>query len=369
MSEKNNHIESSDFKEYFSDKMNADKKTSFENNLEVDSFEKEALEGFQILEDDAAALAAIYDIESEIEKRTNVSFNNSKEISFWKPLAIAASLFFIIGSGFVISKLFKNENTNLADNSLNQKIEHESTAEDTFKEKKRIPEAVEDITEGNRIEEESSFDGSIESINAPKQAERTEAVVPVYEEEVIAKNTPTLSVTDDAGRYDETVEKVVPESPSEHIMQVEEEVVPINAAKTITSSDTEIRSGNDNSITNIEVIESIAFKEGKIAYQNKNFNDAINDFQSSINGGENIVESRYYIGMCYMNLNKNNKAIKSFNHVIATNSSLRNNSLWYKSQILLQQGNTNEASIILEELSTGKSSFKNKALEILKQLN
>ncbi len=73
--------------------------------------------------------------------------------------------------------------------------------------------------------------------------------------------------------------------------------------------------------------------------------------------------------MIYANTNKSTKAIKFYDAVIASNSSLSANAMWYKAALLIQKGDNMGAKTLLNNLANGNSSFKNQAIEKLKTLN
>ena len=69
-----------------------------------------------------------------------------------------------------------------------------------------------------------------------------------------------------------------------------------------------------------------------------------------------------------MSLNKGTKAMKAFDNVIGSASSLKNNAKWYKASILVDKGKNAEAKTLLLELVNSNSSFKQSAQEKLDNL-
>ncbi len=362
MSENNNHIDPSDFKKYFSDKMNSDEKIVFENSIGNEDFESEAFEGFQSVENKSEVTAAIHDIENRISKKTNVSFSSSRTISIWKPLAIAASFLFIFGSAFFISSMLKSEEQTLADNSIHGQKE---VAE--AKEKKVV-----NVVEDSAIEEEFE--------PMPNEEE-------FIEEDILVQDVRNSiqEVKDESFKEKKIQMPQTPTSVSPKVVSVEVDETPImnddfleetdavqganRAVTTAKAAESLEVASNYMDAPSVEVVESDHFKRGATNYKNKNFSEAIGDFQKSSSENKNVIESEYYIAMSFYNLNKYNKALKSFDNVIESSTPLSYNAKWYKAALLLNQGKKSESKAILEELANGKSTFKNQAIEKLKTID
>lgn len=358
MSENNKNIDSSDFKKYFSDKLSSDEKVDFENSIEEDSFESEALEGFQSLENNALVTASIGEVESKISKRTGITFGKTRSLPFLKPLGIAASVVLVFGSIIYTSTLFKNEEKFAENKKVNQveNITSEENTSITFNNvEDEINSELESIEfEENNIEDIDLLTNSNEKVEdkvahikkpaLPKAPVDEVAEDDFFEISTLASNEKTSSTE---------AEEVVASVPSS-----------IQSDNGIAAADYVTRSAEKKEVE----IES-NFQRGKQNYKNSNFSEAIGDFQKSSSENKNVIESEYYIAMSYYNLNRHNKAIRSFNNVIESNSSLRSNAMWYKSEVLLQQGKTSDSKKLLEELAKGKSSFKNQAIDKLKTLN
>ena len=354
MSENNKNINSSEFKKYFSDKLDSDEKVVFENNIEVDSFESEALEGFQSLNNNALVTSSIVDVENRISKRTGLSFGKTKSIPIWKPLSIAASMILVFGSIYYISNLFKNDEK-LADNSLPKPKEVEAVQEDFTP------------TFSDSIEDDNSINMDIvEEMDAPE----LEAVTSNKTKDNSVKNSPNIAlpeptnfeVVEDSYLKEEITSKKIAAPKIERNASSASESVNLDSNKEVASVQNMSAVAADE-----EIITS--FQSGKVNYQNKNYNTAIENFQKSSSENINVIESEYYIAMSYYNLNNYSKALKSFDTVIGSNSSLSNNAKWYKSVVLLEQGKKAESKALLEELSQGSSGFKNQALDKLKTID
>lgn len=359
MSENNKNINSSDFKKYFSDKFDSDQKIAFESSMEKDSFESEALEGFNSLENNASVEKEITDIERKISKRTGITFGKTKSISIWKPLSIAASLVIVFGSIFYLSSIFKNDDkfadnkTLITEENIERKESENTSLNDVF------------IEEEFDTEDFKEAEDPIEEID----------ITPDVSEPILNKNTKSnkpLALTPDIHQLEDNyVEEQVASSKKSMTPKTEQEAiasypnkVPVyeheayfsESAKGTTSKDSEIDGASD-------------FQKGKMNYQSKNFSEAIGQFQKSLSENYNVIESEYYIAMSYYNLHKYTKAIKSFDKVIGSNSSLSYNAQWYKAIALLEEGYNAESKAILLELSKGNSGFKNQALDKLNSID
>ncbi|MCD8528578.1 MAG: tetratricopeptide repeat protein [Chitinophagales bacterium] len=361
MSNKDLHINT--IKTYLNSKTTAAEKDAIKQNNLLDDFEKEALEGFESLEDNALALQRIKKLEQEIAEKTNLETKREFTIPFAKIGAIAATVLSVFGIGYLVSlglKNDKNEMAKLETEGVDENQEFAPVLNDTSTQNNAffsdslnqiLPQTI-------SVEERNNQTAKNENDDAKKLAKETSTA---------NKDLNTFETADD-----EAEDLVKPNTPLKAPVPAQETVSTLGKTSGDKAS-ADSYFNNTGTITATETIQSnIAssnnYANGKAAYDSKNYTDAINFFEQSVSDANNINESNYYIGLSYYNTNKASKALKSFDKVINTNEPLRNNALWYKSVILLDKGNTQDAKQILEELANGNSGFKNQAKDKLDAL-
>jgi len=370
MSEQHQHKDSSFFEKYFSKNASPQEKASMRESIAPDSFEAEAMEGFESLENDAEALSAIRDIQRRVAKKTGHEQSHKGVFPVWKSISIAASIAVFVVAGFAISNMLeedkvvaKNENSELVyrGDTPNSEVEEQGS---------NLYEQEEDQSSGalDLAQDIEQLDKIVES--APNEIQN----------EVFAK---------DEQRQPAPISMDIPEKsmndlPVEQLADEELEAVDhiiVEEAQTIVSNDlveNEIATSGEEAFSLSAVAkttaESVASKEsnyarGKESYNDRNYSEAIDYFQKAINSDEKVNESNYYMAMSFFVQNKNSKALKHFNVVLTSNSALRFNAMWYKAVILEESGDLAGAKKILEELAKGSSGFKSQAADKLKSLD
>ncbi len=378
MSKNNEHMSSSAFKKYLSEKATSSDKAAFEGGIEEGSFEAEALEGFNSLENDAEAISAINAIEKEVAARTGLKKERKLAIPIWKTMGIAASLLLFVGLGYMMTNVLKTDGTVAKNETKNNDLPKEESNVglpkdfETLETADSVEDGVEEVDlldaefdteqeaempmpapelDVSTLKEEALSpirQNSLEKTTADKPAEVSEDFMAEEDEEIaeLAPVTTTVSATDASSNYGDDV-------------QLESEISEIAASKKKADNATvraESKVVGSNSYFNI----------AKVNVDSKNYNSAIDYFQRSIDNKQHIQESNYYIGFCYYNLNKNVKANKYFDTVIKANSPWASNAKWYKALMYEEKGDTAAAKQLLEDLANGNSGFKNQAKDKLK---
>tara|TARA_Y100000385_G_scaffold210960_1_gene218902 strand:- start:879 stop:1592 length:714 start_codon:yes stop_codon:yes gene_type:complete len=98
------NMNSSDIEKYLSGDFSYEKKEKFEESLEADSFELEALEGFKSLENDELGYAAIQEVKKQVAQRTGLKEEVDKVFPLRKFLTIAAGLALLLIGVFLMKK-------------------------------------------------------------------------------------------------------------------------------------------------------------------------------------------------------------------------------------------------------------------------
>ena len=370
MSEQNENKDSSFFEKYFSKNTSEQERKVMRERVAPDSFEAEAMEGFELLENDAAALSAIRDIQQQVAKKTGLEQSRKVVFPVWKSIGIAASIAVFVVVGSAISNMLE-EDKSVAKNENSESIYRGDSPNFEAEE------------QGSNLNEQEE-DQSTGLLDVAQDAEQLDKIVESgpneMQNEVFAK---------DEQRQPAPISMDIPEKsmndlPVEQLADEELEAVDqiiVEEAQTIVSNDlveNEITTSGEEAFSLSAVAktttESVAFTEsnyarGKENYNDRNYSEAIDYFQKAINSDEKVNESNYYMAMSFFVQNKNSKALKHFNVVLTSNSALRFNAMWYKAVILEESGDLAGAKKILEELAKGSSGFKSQAADKLKSLD
>jgi tetratricopeptide (TPR) repeat protein len=109
----------------------------------------------------------------------------------------------------------------------------------------------------------------------------------------------------------------------------------------------------------------IDLKEALLAYNEKKYDNAIKLLKNQSN---NIL-AQYYLGLSYLETDKLDKAIETFQHIIDHKFNLFiEQAEWYLSLCYLKTSQEGKAILLLEKISNSNSIFKEKSEKILKQI-
>ena len=365
MSEQRQNKDSSFFEKYFSKNTSEQERKVMRERVAPDSFEAEAMEGFESLENDAAALSAIRDIQQQVAKKTGLEQSRKVVFPVWKSIGIAASIAVFVVVSFAISNMLE-EDKSVAKNENSQSI-YRGDAPNS--------EAEEQGSSLYEQEEDQSMGALNEAQDLEQQDKRAESAPNEIQNEVLESSAPSTLEKPEESNSDFVVAQL-----SDEEFEVVDEII-VEEAQTIVSNDfveNEITTSGEEAFSLSAVAkttaESVAFTEsnytlGKSSYNDRNYSEAIDYFQKAINSDEKVNESNYYMAMSFFVQNKNSKALKHFNVVLNSNSALRFNAMWYKAVILEGSGDLAGAKKILEELAMGSSGFKSQAADKLKSLD
>jgi tetratricopeptide (TPR) repeat protein len=360
MSEERNHTNSEALKEYLFGSLSEAKTRQFEEAMEQDAFEKEALEGFNAIEDKAALLAAVKSIEKSVAQKTGKKQERSYAFPIWKISRIAASVVLLIVGAFLVNQFMKTE-TQVAVNTSDIETEAfpipETDLQSELLEVQEIAE-FQDIHVVEDIEQEIA---PVEDVLAKKESEKP---MPSADDKTGNKETTTAKVIAPAvSSYNFKEDSGISEFDESDVSSLSDESVNKQVSATEMQSPAITESRNTNS-------DKSFFDLGMTNYNAKDYNKAIDYFLEAINNKNNITAAEYYIAMSYYDQNKLSKSLKYFDSVIAKpSSSLANNAKWYKAIILEAKGSSAEAIKLFQELANGNSGFKNQAQDKLDALN
>ena len=119
-------------------------------------------------------------------------------------------------------------------------------------------------------------------------------------------------------------------------------------------------------VRSLEMGSDDALKEAFSYYQQNDFANALKYFTTL----ENQITAKFYSGVCYIELEQFDKAIKSFEYVINDKDNLfLEQAEWYIGLIYLMNNQKAQALEQFNKISESESYYSNQAKEILKYLN
>ncbi|MCD4696295.1 MAG: hypothetical protein K8S16_08665 [Bacteroidales bacterium] len=119
-------------------------------------------------------------------------------------------------------------------------------------------------------------------------------------------------------------------------------------------------------VRSIEINSDDAFKEAFSFYQQNDFKNALKYFNTL----DNQITAKFYSGICYIELEQFDKAIRSFEYVISDKDNLFvEQAEWYMGLIYLMNNQKDEALNQFENISISDSYYADQAKEIMKYLN
>lgn len=346
MGEQYPNMNSSDLEKYLSDDFSFEKKEKFEEGLEADSFELEAIEGFKSLENDELGYAAIQELKKQVAKRTGLKKEVDKVFPIWKYLGIAASLALFLIGVFFINGLMKKE-TSVARVDMAEEPSYVPDTTDTLIGASIAGNPTLDID----IDEELVLDDYQADLSIAKEVESLADEADDFEEQ-------------EMGLIEDELTEIGAEDDSTLFVSADD-----NQANQKTATSLKVDTTIKDSLAAADSLASNAsyyFDLGKTYYVSKSYDKAIDNFLVSIEDKHRVTDSHYFIAMSYYKLEEGNKSSKFFDQVLRNNNSpLRDNALWYQAIILEEKGDLAGAMLLLQELANGISGFKNQAADKL----
>lgn len=105
------------------------------------------------------------------------------------------------------------------------------------------------------------------------------------------------------------------------------------------------------------------YKAGKHA-------EAVPLFEQALASDPQDTEALFYSAVSYLSISQPDKALANLNKVLAQNNSAYNDpATWYKALAYIKKGDKNSARLLLEQLQKGSSTYKQKAADMLKDLD
>lgn len=120
--------------------------------------------------------------------------------------------------------------------------------------------------------------------------------------------------------------------------------------------------------TRSDVQQAGELDEAMKLYENREYANAINGFNTYINQYPDQYEVRLYRGIANMQMDSINLAIKDLEAVMENNRKLTDQAQWYLALLYLKDGDVAEARKILKQIAESENIFNEKAQNILNKI-
>jgi len=378
---------------YLQGGLSPEEKQQFEKLLADDPFAEEALEGLK-----AAQIPAVTKSIASVKKQVReISGTPQPKLVkiHWANYAWAAAIFgLLVGVGFLMVGYLGNKNENLAQNTgkttdnetqliqaepQGPNLESAAPAADTVSNDVTAAESSQAPTDANAPAEdlkqpESFFvkkpeAGPVNTTTANEQ--KHEKFVPMVTTQPVNDKKATMSNEPAAGasyKADErTKQTTAPEKKVQETADLESVTVAGKKAEkqkaktngtTVTMKD--LNTAAQNNSTDIET----AMKN----FNDGNYDKSSEQFTAVLKNDPGNADALYFGGISDYITNKNAKGEKNFDKLLKGGNRYTEGSKWYKANILLQKGKKEEAKKLLNELSNSNSSYRERAIKKIAEM-
>lgn len=379
---------------YLQNSLSEEDKQQFEKLLMEDPFAQEALEGLQGAQNIPAVTQSIASVKKRVRERSGAK--QGKVIQLHRTnYAWAAAIFgLLIGIGFLMVNYLGNRTESIAQNQA------------------KTTDAETNLVEGK--EDGPKFESAVvDSTLAEQPVTPTDTVgyrTPVAQDIVAKDNAVTLIRKPEAGTDYKTVTATgAGKQTNEQNVSVPSVATQNNQAsmtnepaRNVSAKEEILNTGNKRETEPIEIAtpSTETVNEKKVVKKNKNAGTAftmsdmnaasksnqsgIEEAMKSFNAGEyeksgllfsevlkkdpNNADALYFGGISdYIN-NTNGKGEKNFDKLLKNGNRYTDGSKWYKANILIQKGKTAEAKKLLNDLANSNSSYKERAVKKLAEM-
>jgi tetratricopeptide (TPR) repeat protein len=312
--------------------------------LADDPFAQEAVEGLK-LSNAQSILTKLEEIHVAVQEKTGAGKKKSFSLDVnWSLLAYAAAVIgLLVGVGFMLTWYKQNaQETQLA---MVVPVDTISFQKEVTEIQETIPVVREDTVTA------AAYIGLSES-EAPASAPIASVAMPIEE---APPAPPIVTTRKETEKKDESVAN---------------RVVSGAAKMSANQTDDALRVTNDMSAKSFDKSQAIqaTYQEGIQQFNTGNYKEAEQTFGEVIKSNPDNYDAVYFEGVSsYINGN-NIKAEQNFDKLLKKGA-YSEGSKWYKANILLKKGKTDEAKKILIELSGASGIFKERAVKKLETLD
>lgn len=405
---------------YLNNTLSPEEKQQFEKLLAEDPFAQDALEGLQAAQNKAAVSASIANVRTKVRERSGMQ--EKKMISIhWTNYAWAAAVFgLLIGIGFLmVNYMGKTTNTGIAENkpaaseteASKQLFEQKATETQIQPEGGVIgtDSAITNITQGTYTVTVSDANGTTapEAEKALKDREdlavspqgqqgfvANKSKVPVQDTSRFLFSPPVMNSTITANNSGGTSPAAPANGTTTYAWTTDKTVTAAeeskNAERVVTTgtkmeADAGLKKNFKAKVPDYKEEAKKADDLDEAAGTGRNEGEVtIDDAMTSFNKGDykksaeqfdavlkkqpENPDALYFGGISdYIN-GKNAKSEKSFDKLLKDGKRYLDGSKWYKANILLKKGKTEEAKKLLQELANSNGSYKERAVKKIEEV-
>lgn len=399
---------------YLGNELNEEQKVKFESLLKGDPFAQDALEGLRELQSKNAAAEKISSLKIKVNERLGVKERKLIQMH-WSAYAMAAVVFgLLIGVGFLMMNYFGNHNNEIAMNKTTEEAKKES--ENLFEE--RNVTAADSLSAAPVFEDNVKDSGSVNGI-VERKADETKPEITLKLADATEKKTDGDKDKTNKGNEVAAKQQIGGTTPASQNLNgaisqngVGGAMAPVQSVtntganqKASMSEQQKSKEGEpakgkkeeqknvaadtlgkigyaDNANKELETVTVSQYKtETKKADKPATLDEAMStfnsgsDYKKAADQFDDVLKSQpdnaeaLYFGAVSDYINGNTKkSEKNFDKLLKTNR-YTDGSKWYKANILLKKGKSEEAKKILQDLSNSNSQYKERAVKKMADLN
>jgi len=383
--------------EYLEGKLLEKDKNSIETHLSSCSMCHDEFEGLQMISDKSTLSGTVFELNDKVD---NILANTNKKIPFLMPINLmAAIILFLIGFAWYAT-YYINATFRLKEDLISQQIENDfqktdgeililrpesAISEDkkdqeNIKAYKRILEEngsvsnpISDKTELHEVTNKE-IAVSEESVSAGNDVEENNSGIiniekPVADDSKISENETKIG-KEDLAKKDREEKKIADELNDINLASSEKDIP--NA-----TSDTNLKGKKKSNFTKAKSSKEISntahsnnFSLAMAEFDKRDYKAAVELFKLSLNEQEHQDKVYFYLAMSNEKMESYQEALTNYNRVISNKeSSLFEQALWNKSQILLKLDKRKSAINTLNQIKNTKGTFSKQAENVLDSLN
>ncbi|MFN8287548.1 MAG: hypothetical protein U0V74_12375 [Chitinophagales bacterium] len=398
---------------YLNNTLSSDEKQQFEKLLAEDPFAQDALEGLQAAQNKAAVTASIANVRNKVRERSGARERKLVKLH-WTNYAWAAAVFgLLIGIGFLmVNYVGKNNTTGIAQNKT---AEQSETSKPIFEEKAAETQiqpqggvtttdstivnmapgtytvTVQDANGSTSYPLQQKMESKKEGDNANTKslaANKQTAFAPdttryMYNSGRTMNSTITANGTGGAApaaanTYNWTTDKSVAQddAPKADEVVVTGSKMEKDAglkknfkAKVPVANEeqSKMREANTETLAERKEGES-TIDDAMKSFNSGDYKKSSDQFDAVLKQQPENPDALYFGGISdYIN-GKSNKSEKNFDKLLKDGKRYIDGSKWYKANILLKKGKTEEAKKLLQELANTNGSYKERALKKMEEV-
>lgn len=386
---------------YIGGTLTAEERMQFDKLLAEDPFAQDALEGMQAAPNRTAALTRIAGIKKKIRTQTGLREGKTVSIHWVNYVWAAVVLGMLVGIGFLMVTYLNKHNGTQGEIAQNEAPQQEILQKSDNSVQKAPETTAQQQTLEKTATEQPTVVANGTASTLDDQAPSTAANIEYKKNAAVAdtatwannsgftlNNYSTTANVGLANNIPPSTRRKEPTTSNSNTALYDKAVTKEEASKTkraepikADAAESEAIRANAKPVPDkkvIEVKDTKAASGGKTnvptqAEAMKNFNAgdykaSAEQFDAILKSQPNNADAQYFGGVSeYLNGNLN-KSEKQFDKLLKGGDRYLEGSKWYKANILIKKGKTNDAKKILNELSNTSNPYKERATNKLKEL-